>query len=183
MVALAYAGQQAEAEREAEALEALRSEVHDGFLFDSLVGTVDRLGGRPAAALARQLRALERLPDDPVRPYHRMRVLVERGLAELDLGLDVGAERSLLEALALSATEQRRDTPLRADAWVGLGVALGHQRRAVEALGYLERADAFWRGFDPDNPSAANAARLATTARAVGHRPDAVAAVRPAGPR
>jgi serine/threonine-protein kinase len=174
MVALAYVGRAEEAQAEVSALEALWPDLPDALLFDHLAGTVFRLAGRYAEARAAQVRALERVPDDPVRAWNRMRVLVERGLAEVELGLHREAEGSLQEALTLSQVEQRRTTPLRADAWVGLGRALDGQRRTAEAVAFLERADAYWRAFDADNPAAAQAALwLGRCYRALGRRADA----------
>ena len=81
------------------------------------------------------------------------------------------------EALALSETELRRDTPMRADAWVGLGRALLARQRLDEAAQSFGRADAFWRSFDPDNPTGAEAAEwLARVDRRLGRRRDAAEA-------
>ena len=155
MVALAYVGRTAEALAEAAALGAMPEAQHPGLSYDTLAGTVYRLAGRPLEAFEAQQRALHRIPDDPVERWHLMRILVEHGLTELELDLPEQAQASMEEALALSETELRRDTPMRADAWLGLGRALLARQRLDEAAQSFGRADAFWRSFDPDNPTGA----------------------------
>jgi tetratricopeptide (TPR) repeat protein len=174
MVALAYVGRTADALAEASSLQALGKELPASILFEALAGTVHRLAGHPAEARQAYRRALEHIPDDPIRSFNRMRVLAELGLVEIDLGLLPEAEASLTEALALSATEQRADSPLRADAWVGLARTLVGQHRPAEAAALLERADAFWRDFDPENPWGADAATwLGDCYRQLGREADA----------
>jgi tetratricopeptide (TPR) repeat protein len=81
------------------------------------------------------------------------------------------------EALALSETELRRDTPMRADAWLGLGRALLARQRLEESAQSLGRADAFWRTFDPENPMGADAAEwLARVDRKLGRRAESAEA-------
>ncbi len=87
-----------------------------------------------------------------------MRVLIEFGLDQLELGKRGEASVALEEALGLSRRLQAATAPERADALVGLGrarMSLGHP---VEALPLLEEADASWRGFDPENRWAGEAA-------------------------
>ena len=140
MVALAQVGRTDQALAEAAALAAMPEAQHPSLFYDAHAGTVYRLAGRPVQAFEAQQRALHRIPDDPVRRWNLMRVLVERGLTELELGLVAESQGSLDEALALSATEQRRETPMRADAWLGLGRALsppssGSTRRRSRSSG------------------------------------------------
>ncbi len=173
-VALASLGRTDEALAEVEALRAFAEDLPAALLHDALFATVYRLAGRPADARQLCLEALEHLGGDPQRAFIKMRVLFELGLAELDLGLAGEAEASLTEALALSATEQRVDSPLRADAWVGLARALLAGHRTGEALALLKRADDFWRAFDPDNPWGADAAsRLSGVYLQLGRRAEA----------
>jgi tetratricopeptide (TPR) repeat protein len=178
MVALAYLGRSTEAMAEASALGALPEAQHPSLSYDALAGTVYRLAGRPLEAFAAQQRALHAIPADPVERWHRMRILIERGLTELDLEMVEQAQASMEEALALSETELRRDTPMRADAWLGLGRALAMQQRFEDAARSLERADAFWRSFDPENPAGADASEwLARVDRRLGRRAEAAAAL------
>jgi serine/threonine protein kinase len=173
MVALAYVGRTQEALDEIDALAATRTDT-DAAELDAAAGTVHRITGYPAAARDELRRALEHLPANPDGRFQRLSILVELGQAEADLGLVREAEASLTEALALSATEQRVDNPVRADAWVGLARVRAARQRDAEAVVLLERADAFWRGFDAVNPAGAEAAiLLARYQRQLGHRAEA----------
>jgi len=189
MVALAYVGRTQEALDEIDALAATRKEMPDTAELDAAAGTVHRITGHAAAARDELRRALEHLPANPDARFQRLSILVELGQAELDLGLVREAEASLTEALALSATEQRVDSPVRADTWLGLARVRATQQRNAEAVVLLERADAFWRGFDATNPAGAEAAiLLARYQRQLGHRAEAERAeararqLRPASP-
>jgi tetratricopeptide (TPR) repeat protein len=178
MVALAHVGRTEEALAEVTALGAMPEAQHPGLAYDTLAGTVYRLAGRPLEAFEAQQRALHRIPDDPVERWHLMQILIERGLTELELELPEQAQASMEEALALSETELRRDTPMRADAWLGLGRALLARQRLDEAAQSLGRADAFWRAFDPENPMGAEAAEwLAQVDRKLGRRGEAAEAI------
>src|SRR5262249_18817955 len=147
-----------EAGNEVRALEALPEAHHESLSFDWVAGRIARLGGRPDEAVVWQRQALEHLPSDPTRQWYLMRVLVEMGLAEVDLGRPERAEKSFLDGLALAGKELREEVPLHAEAWVGLGRALRLEGRRVEALDPLRKADAFWQRFDPENPEGAEAA-------------------------
>src|SRR5262249_18691222 len=114
MVALAYLGRTTEAMAEASALGALPEMQHPSLSYHTLSGTVYRLARHPLEAFAPQQRALQAIPADPVERWNRMRILIERGLTELELDLPEQAQGSMEEALALSETELRRDTPMRA---------------------------------------------------------------------
>ena len=177
MVALAHVGRTQEALAEATALGAMPEAQHPSLSYDTLAGTVYRLAGRPLEALEAQQRALHRIPDDPVERWHLMRILIERGLTDLELELPEQAQASMEEALALSETELRRDTPMRADAWLGMGRALLARQRLDESAQFLGRADAFWRSFDPENPAgAAPAEWLARVDRKLGRRAESAEA-------
>ena len=177
MVALAYLGRSEEALAEAATLGAMPEAQHPSLSYDTLAGTVYRLAGRPLEAFEAQQRALHRIPDDPVERWHLMRILIERGLTQLELEVPEQAQASMEEALALSETELRRDTPMRAEAWLGLGRALLARQRLDESAQFLGRADAFWRSFDPENPMGADAAEwLARVDRKLGRRGDAAEA-------
>jgi tetratricopeptide (TPR) repeat protein len=168
-LALAEVGRADEARDEVRALDALAEAHHESLSFDWVAGRIARLGGRPDEAVVWQRHALEHLPADPTRQWYLMRVLVEMGLAEVDLGLPERAQKSLHDGLALSEAELRQDTPMRADAWLGVGRALAGQQRLEEAAQSLGRADAFWRSFDPENPAGAEAAEwLARVDRKLG---------------
>ena len=177
MVALAYLGRSEEALAEAATLGAMPEAQHPSLSYDTLAGTVYRLAGRPLEAFEAQQRALHRIPGDPVERWHLMQILIERGLTDLDLELPEQAQASMEEALALSETELRRDTPMRADAWLGLGRALLARQRLEESAQYLGRANAFWRSFDPENPMGADAAEwLARVDRKLGRRTESAEA-------
>ena len=190
MTALAFAGRAAEADGELRALEAIRPDLPPQCNFDANSGTVHRLAGRFADARDAYQRALAAVADGGQRDAQRLRLLTELGQTQVALGDLTGARSSLDQALALSATEQRVDTPLRAEAWVALARTMP---RPAEALPLLERADAFWRGFDADNRWGADAAgELARCYRQLGRTADAaraddrarrLAAIAPDAPR
>jgi tetratricopeptide (TPR) repeat protein len=76
-----------------------------------------------------------------------MAVLTEIGIDQIEMGSNADAESSLERAITLIGRQQRRPTPLRADALVGLGrVRLGLGRPS-DALAPLREADAFWSGL------------------------------------
>jgi tetratricopeptide (TPR) repeat protein len=89
-----------------------------------------------------------------------MWILGELGLVEVELGQLKEAQAALSESLAISIADQRVDSPVRAEAWVGQARILLVQRRPAEALPLLERADAFWRDFDPESAWGAEAVTL-----------------------
>ena len=173
-LALAEVGRSEEAGEELRALDAMPESHHETLTFDWIAGRIARLGGRPDEAVDWQRRALEHLPADPPRQYFLMRILVEMGLAEVELGLTERAQKSLLDGLAVAGTELREAVPMQAEAWVGLGRLALAQKRRPEALEQFRRADAFWRRTDPDNPSGEEPARwLAETLRSSGARSEA----------
>lgn len=176
VLALAYAGRLTEAEAETGPLvAAYRTHMprHLGYAHH-LQGIVERLAGRPEAALAAQQRALDAAPRDAGDDWQRMRVLPEVGLALLELGRHRDAVASFDEAIALMQKKQTDVSPARAEAWLGMGRALLALSRAEEALGPLQQADAFWRGFDAENRWGGEAAFwLARCLEAVGRHDEA----------
>ncbi|MDH4051148.1 MAG: tetratricopeptide repeat protein, partial [Rubrivivax sp.] len=137
-----------------------------------------RLAGRPRAALALQAHALASLVDvGPATVLPRARSLTERGLSELAIGDTAAARSSLLEALALYEGRGVDLLPEHADALVGLARIELESGDAAQALGGLERADAFWRGLDPGSRWAGEAAFwLGRCHTALGQRRKAAAA-------
>lgn len=158
-LALAQVGRTDEATAEVAILGELREVRQAALNFEWVTARVARLSRRPAEALTWYRQALEKVSDNPVRPWNRMRFLVDRGLAEVDLGLADEARASIQEGLDIASAELRREIPMHAEAWVGLGRALMIQHRRAEALDHFRRADAFWRRTDPDNPSGEEPAR------------------------
>ena len=159
-LALAYAGRLDEATRESEqAVEDLHEsgdESSHGPLWAR--GVVLQLTGSYREARQSHLRALARVESDLEAGLDRARVLTGLGLAQLELGSLNDATESLGQARALFRSEQQRITPHHADALVGLGrvhMALGDPDTAV---GLLEQADDFWRGFDAQSRWAGEAA-------------------------
>jgi len=80
------------------------------------------------------------------------------GTAWLDLD-DVDQARTYLNpALEAHLRLYSTDTPERADLWVGLARVELHAGNAAAARTLAERADAFWRQWDPASPWAGEAA-------------------------
>src|SRR5262249_42032098 len=176
-LALAEVGRSEEARDEVRALDALPEAHHETLPFDWVAGRIARLGGRPDEAVAWQGRALEHLPADPPRQWYLMRILVEMGLSEVDLDLRERARKALLDGLALAGTQLREEGPVQAEAWVGLGRVLLLEGRSSEALEPLRKADAFWQGFDAENPERADASlALGKALNTLGRRVEARAA-------
>jgi tetratricopeptide (TPR) repeat protein len=114
-----------------------------------VAGVVERLGGAPARGLEMQQRALGHVDVSPRALWHRLRILTEMGLDQVELGQHLAAERLLEEAVALARKVEEKVSPLRAEALVGLGRARLARGRAAEALAPLEEADRSWRERDP----------------------------------
>jgi tetratricopeptide (TPR) repeat protein len=85
--------------------------------------------------------------------------LLEAGLAKLELDDVNGAQAFFGRAEPLFSDVQRRHTtPARADLHVGIARVQMHHHNFAEALPMLEKADSFWRDFDPENRWAGEAA-------------------------
>jgi tetratricopeptide (TPR) repeat protein len=123
-----------------------------------VLGTIQRLAGRPAEALRLQQAALESIRPGPKAERERMLALTEQGLDEIELGQTDQAAESLERALAMFERLQSRATPNRADALVGLGRVRLTQGKPADARQAIEAADAFWRDFDARNRWAGEAA-------------------------
>jgi tetratricopeptide (TPR) repeat protein len=179
-LALGYSGRPQEALRRVEPLlERLRVS-GSASLAEALyvAGVLKRLGADRRGALETQEAALQAIRPGPEAARDRTRVLAELGLAHLDLGQTAQAVPALKEALVLFRAQQRRITPLHADALVGLGRARLVQDNPREAVALLEQADGFWREFDPENRWAGEAALwLGKAYAAAGRRREASAAL------
>jgi len=108
-----------------------------------------------ALQLFEQVRAA--LKDDPYNEVARAQVLVEQGSTLVEMGDFAGAVVVLERARASLTKMQTQMTPLHADALVALARAT-MAGRPMDAFALLARADAFWRGFEPDNRSGGEAA-------------------------
>src|SRR5439155_26956919 len=84
--------------------------------------------------------------------------LPELALAKLLLGAPTEPAGLADEAIALRSRFRSAVLPIDADTLVVRGRALLALDRAFEARAAFEKADTFWRDFDPDNPWAAEAA-------------------------
>ncbi|HEY7725805.1 MAG TPA: serine/threonine-protein kinase [Anaeromyxobacteraceae bacterium] len=152
-LALAYLGRRGEA-RQVLPL-AVGAEGREGAALE-VEGTVRRLVGDAPAALALHRAALASAPEGA--GFRRMRLLMEVGLDELDLGQQPAAAAALEESLVLRRRLEVELAPEVADALLGLGRARLGLGRPEEALRPLEEADAFWRGFDGESRWAGEAA-------------------------
>ena len=115
------------------------------------LGTMRRMQGDAHAALAKLDEALALARERPRSELDRGQMLVEIGRAQFDLTQYMKAIGSLSAARELLEAAQVRPTPDHADALMALGrahLALGQSQTAVAML---ERTDAFWRDFDPEN--------------------------------
>jgi len=121
------------------------------------LGMLRRLQARHVDALQLFAQARAALSDDPYNDVALSRVLIEQGLTKVETGAIESAVSDLGRAHDLLTRLQKGMTPLHADALVALGRAtMG--RRPMDAIPLLERADAFWREFEPDNPWGGEAA-------------------------
>ena len=85
--------------------------------------------------------------------------LLEAGLARLELGEVDTAEQLFTRAETLfSDVQKQRTTPARADLLVGMARIQLQRRDYADALPPLQKADLFWRDFNPDNRWAGAAA-------------------------
>jgi serine/threonine-protein kinase len=123
-----------------------------------LEGVIKRLAGDYDAALRALARAEELVVPGPRADWDRVRILSERGLAELASRRPDEARRRLTEALQLSDSLGIAPHPSYAEVLAGLGQVELRAGRPASALPWLERADGFWREFDPGNPAGGEAA-------------------------
>ncbi len=139
------------------------------------IGTLFRLQGRHAESLSWLEKAIA---EASVQRSHRGDLahgLLEAGLAKLGLGEFDAAQGYFLRSDALFNDVQKgRMTPARADLLVGMARVQLHEQNHADALPLLEKADRFWRDFDPDNRSAGDAALwLGRCNKALGRRSEA----------
>ena len=175
-LALAQLGRFDEADRELrQAIDQSGSSARAHHLAMRNLGTLRRLQGRPGEALQWLEKATA---ESAVQRSHRGDLahgLVETGLTKLELG-DADAARTIfIRAEALfDDVQKERLTPARGDLLVGMARVQLHYRDYAAALRSAERADRFWRDFDPDNRSAGDAAFwLGRCYRALGRNADA----------
>ncbi len=159
-LALAYAGRVGEALEELQAVvsEMRKSDSASTALALRAQGSVLRMAGEAEEALRFHEESLAAIREGPRAERERVLGLIEIGLDQVELGRNAEAEASLSKALDGLTRLQRRPTPLRADALLGLGRARLGLGRPEEALDPLEQADALWRGWDPRSPFAREAA-------------------------
>lgn len=176
-LALAYEG------RVAEALAALRTDAPSSADGLRILGTVQRLAGAYADALATQRKAFAALPSGRGVTALRSTILIETGLNQLELGDIDAASASFDDALGLTRTLERRPVPESADLQVGLARVALARGRPEAAIPLLEEAAAFWNSFDAKSRWAAEARGLLDRARAT-HGAEARAGPRsPSAPR
>jgi serine/threonine protein kinase/tetratricopeptide (TPR) repeat protein len=162
-LALAYAGRARESRAAfARALQHYRTTYRDPVYLPSralnAAGTALRVAGDSAGAKSLHLEALEAVGAGDNAPRLRPPVLAELGLDHLALGDPREAMRYFEEAAAARGPGAPVITPAHADLVVGIGRAWLMLDEPRRALAPLEQADAFWRGFDPDNRWAGEAA-------------------------
>jgi tetratricopeptide (TPR) repeat protein len=137
-------------------------------------GVTERLAGNFAAAVATQQAALDGVDQGPRKRRLSGRILVELGLARLELHDLEGARHAFNEALETYTTLYRVMSPSHADVLVGLGRLELIEERPAAAVKFLQEADAFWRKLDGENRWAGEAALwLGRAHLALGHQDDA----------
>ena len=178
-LALAQLGRFDEADRELRlAIDNSGSSARARHLAMRNLGTLRRLQGRYGESKQWLEKAIA---ESAIQRSHRgdhAHGLVEAGLTELALG-DVDAAGALFgRAEPLFADVQKqRITPARGDLLLGMARVQLDRREHAAALQSAQRADLFWRDFDPDNRSGGEAALwLSRCYRALGRNADAAAA-------
>jgi eukaryotic-like serine/threonine-protein kinase len=123
-------------------------------------GLLDQASGDAAAALARlqEADALARQKRADGPPGRLAQLHAELGRAQLEAGQLAEAEGTLLQAVDELHKLEPTPTPQQAEAWLALGRVRLLQGRTAEALLELERADTFWRAFEPEHALAGEAA-------------------------
>jgi tetratricopeptide (TPR) repeat protein len=152
-LALAYAGSVGDA------LEELQSVVNRSRESGSpatsvalrVLGTVMRIAGEPEEALRLHEESRNAIVEGPKAGRERILVLTEIGLDQVELERYAEAAVALEQSLDWLARLNRRPTPQRADALLGLGRALLGLGRPGDALEAIEQADELWKGWDPDS--------------------------------
>jgi eukaryotic-like serine/threonine-protein kinase len=144
-------------------------------------GCVARWEGQYREAVALQTEA-ERLGGPAQNRDTRMRINHERGLAAIELG-DLTIAQASLGAVEQYLRELGSPMhPVYAETLTGLARVKLQQRALREALALAERADEFWRSYDPDNREGGDAAFwLAEVQRASGSGAARATFVRAAG--
>jgi tetratricopeptide (TPR) repeat protein len=122
-------------------------------------GTVTRLAGQPRAAIDALKRAAAQIPDDPSAPWDRWRVLTELGQAQLDAGMLDAADSTLAAAETLKDQLRIEMHPAYADLVVARARIDFARGVPARALPKLQRVEAYWHQFDPDNHWAGECAR------------------------
>jgi len=139
------------------------------------------LRGEPDKAQSLLEHALEQAKLDP-RRFFLADILIDMGRAQLELGAHDRSIATLQEAIQELERTKIRSTPGHATTWMLLGRTRLVSDQAKDALIPLERADGFWRDFDPDNRWAGEAAFwLARCLDALGRSVDAKQAYARAG--
>jgi serine/threonine-protein kinase len=165
--ALAYLGRHAEAHKLLAIAEQPDVKIEFPLWFARVSGSIMRLGGDRAGAVAAFERALSLIPDGPRAEWDRMNVHAELGLAELEAGNLEVAQSHLSRAQQIAESLEVTLHPLYAETLSGLGrieLARGH---AGAALPLFERVEKFWLEFDPQHAEARSAQRWTERARTV----------------
>jgi tetratricopeptide (TPR) repeat protein len=123
-----------------------------------LLGTVMRIAGEPGEALRHHEESLAAIEERPRAERESVFAGVEIGLDRVELGRNAEAASGLEASIERLGTLQRRPTPLRADALLGLGRARLGLGRPGEALEALDEARDLWRGWGSDSRFADEAA-------------------------
>ena len=92
--------------------------------------------------------------------FEEFDVLLDLGRAHVELGSNDLAVTLAAQALQELDRVKIRPTPGHATGWTLLARARLAQAAPTEAVKQAERADRFWREFDPDNRGAGEAALL-----------------------
>ena len=122
-----------------------------------LQGSIALLLGDYDAAVAKLTVAKQKI-DGQRAAYREPTILTHLGLAHVERGEHAEALASLSRAQELNESLRIRMNPTYADLLTGMGRAYIGLRSPAAALAPLERADAFWRGFEAENVSGGPAA-------------------------
>jgi len=152
-LALAYAGSVGDALEELQSVVSRSRESGSPATSVALraLGSVMRIAGEPEEALRLHEESRDAIAEGPKAGRERILVLTEIGLDQVELGRYAEAAVGLEQSLDGLARLNRRPTPQRADALLGLGRALLGLGRPGDALEAIEQADELWKGWDPDS--------------------------------